>query len=257
MVRESLHYLNLELDGDQDGLSLTFQESSVRTTRWRLVQDLLKRAKEQRRLRQVLDSSDQGRSYHAISLHPASSHWIPTGSYISFAEYKFAPRAWLNLLPVGTVARRLKRTSNATCRKCQYPVESLGHVLNACTPNTGLMRQRHNAVLQRVVKALSKEGKDVFVEQDISPDKLRPDIVVKDRVSCSMVVDDLTMIDKPKDPAIFVSLSQVRHCYKEVENKFWTGPRNKKKRSPSRAPMTPLPDEELPPASPDAPPEQE
>jgi hypothetical protein len=160
---------------------------------WRPMADMLKKAKEARRLHQVLGSSDQGRSFHCISLHPSSSHWIPTGSYVSFAEYKFALRARLNLLPVGTVAKRLRKVQNATCRKCRVQQESLGHVLNHCLPNAGLMRERHNTILSRVVRAIRKDGKDVFVEQSISPDALKPDIVVRDQATKATTVVDVTV----------------------------------------------------------------
>ena len=53
------------------------------------------------------------------------------------------------------------------------------------------MRERHNSVLQRVVRALSKEGKDMFVEQSFSPTNLRPDIVVHDRTTKEAVVVDV------------------------------------------------------------------
>ncbi len=55
-------------------------------------------------------------------------------------------RARLNLLPV----------KDTTYSKCHSQPESFGHVLNACTPSTGLMRECHNAILQHLVKAVNK-----------------------------------------------------------------------------------------------------
>ena len=193
MVRKSLQYLQLELSYEDDIFSLTHHETTVSTLRWPPVSNLMRRIKEEKTLRKVLDSSDQGRSYHLISLHPSSSHWIPTGNYISFAEYKFALRARLNLLPVGTVAKRMKRVTDATCKRCHAQPESLGHVLNACTPNCGLMRERHNAILQRLVKAIHKEGKNLYVEQAISPDSLRPDILLHNPTTGEAVVADVSV----------------------------------------------------------------
>ena len=46
--------------------------------------------------------------------------------------------------------------------------ESLGHVLNTCTTNCGLMRERHNTLLQRLVRAIPKEGNNLYAEQTIS-----------------------------------------------------------------------------------------
>lgn len=69
--------------------------------------------------------------------------------------------------------------------------ETLGHVLNACTPNAGLMRERHGKILDRLVKAIPKDGVDVFVEQSISPDDLRPDIILHDKSSGKAVICDV------------------------------------------------------------------
>ena len=192
-LRKSLHCFNIELEYVDGDFLIECNGSCSKTPRWSSIANLLKRAKENRRLNQVLASSDQGRSFFCVSRHPSSSHWIPTGSYISFAEYKFALRARLNLLPVGTVARRLRKTQDATCRKCRSQPESLGHVLSACTPNAGLMRKRHNTILGRVVRAIRKDDMDVFVEQAISPDALKPDIVVRDQVTRETTVVDVTV----------------------------------------------------------------
>lgn len=53
--------------------------------------------------------------------------------------------------------------------------------------------RRHNAILQCLVTAIPKEGQDVFVEQSISPDNLRPDIVLRDQATGNAVVVDVTI----------------------------------------------------------------
>ena len=125
----------------------------------------------------------------------ASNHWLPTGCYMSFAAYWFTIKARLNLLPVKTVLRRTGRgNGNTLCLRCRSQLESLGHVLNACTPSAGLMRARHNAILQRLVKAIPKEDKDQFMEQAFSPDNLRPDIVLRNQATGNSVVVDITVL---------------------------------------------------------------
>ncbi len=86
---------------------------------------------------------------------------------------------------------------DTTCPKCHSQPESLGHVLNACTPNVGLMRERHNKILRRLVKATPKEGRDVFVEQSFSPDNLRPDLVVRDSTTGRTTIVDVTVALTP------------------------------------------------------------
>ena len=67
-----------------------------------------------------------------------------------------------------TVAKRASHPEiDVTCPKCHQPPETLGYILNACTPNAGLMRERHNTILQRLVKAVPQEAGDKFVEQKI------------------------------------------------------------------------------------------
>ena len=77
----------------------------------------------------------------------------------------------------------LRRISNDCCRTCRSAHETLGHILNACTPNAGLVRTRHNMVLHRLVRAIRPENKHIFVEQAISPDAVRPDLVVVDETT--------------------------------------------------------------------------
>ena len=54
------------------------------------------------------------------------------------------------------------------------------------------MRERHNAILKRIVKAIPEDMGDKFVEQKIrdSPGDLRPDLVVlNDNVSVAVILD--------------------------------------------------------------------
>ncbi len=48
-------------------------------------------------------------------------------------------------------------------------------------------------MLQRLEQDIPKDGINVFVEQDISPDHLRPDIVLHDRATNRAVVVDVTV----------------------------------------------------------------
>ena len=41
---------------------------------------------------------------------------------------------------------------------------------------------------------------------------------------------EVSLIDHPQEPPIFVSLNRVRRCYEEMEDHSWTGPRKKRKR---------------------------
>ena len=194
MVRKSLKFFCVTIDhGDSDTYHLTSESWSAQAGKWKAVAAMLKGAKEQRHLKFLLECTDQGRSFHLIHQDQYSNHWIPGGRYTSFAAYRFAIKARLNLLPVKTVVRRAGKSVDTTCSKCKTQPESLGHVLNAYTPNAGLMRDRHNTILERLVEAIPKDGLEVYVEQAISPDNLRPDILLHNPSTGSTVVADVTI----------------------------------------------------------------
>ncbi len=229
MVRKALKFLDVTIEtGAEDTYHLIFGSYSAKAGKWEEVAAVLKRAREQRRLKLVLESKDQGRSFHLISKDQSSNHWIAGGRYTSFAAYRFAIKARLNLLPVKTVVRRTGKNISTTCPRCKSQPESLGHVLNACQPNTGLMRARHNVILERLVKAIPKEGRDVYVEQSISSDNLRPDIVVHDRSSGEAVVVDVSCPYESAPDAFSKSRSKKEQKYAGLKTWMLAQPQYKK-----------------------------
>ena len=93
-------------------------------------------------------ASDQGRAMSCVAAHTASNHWITTGNYTSFGDYRFALKARLNLLPTRTVRQRAGEwIADVSCPKCNEEQETLAHVLNHCSSHVGLLRQRHNNTL--------------------------------------------------------------------------------------------------------------
>ena len=99
--------------------------------------------------------ADQGRTFDSISQHPDSTFFTYTGAFLSFPQYRFIHRARLNHLPVCTVQARSHRPTPSTqCRTCGRVPETLAHVLNHCHFNLGMARERHNAILERIVRAV-------------------------------------------------------------------------------------------------------
>ena len=137
-LRKDLQFLQASLVLDGTRVSVTIGECNIGCQQKKL-RNALKAQCELKHLDSLLAAEDQGRAFHATSLDPASSSWIPTGQYMSFADYRFALRARLNLLPTKSVAKRARRLDNDICPKCTSAPETLAHVLNACTPNAGLM----------------------------------------------------------------------------------------------------------------------
>ena len=54
-------------------------------------------------------STDQGRAFDSLSLHPDSSYFTYTGAFLSFYQYRFVHKARLYLLPVRTVQARCRK----------------------------------------------------------------------------------------------------------------------------------------------------
>ena len=115
----------------------------------------LKEAMHLRHLTGLRRSTDQGRAFDSLSLHPDSTFITYRGAFLTFHQYRFAHKARLNLLPVRTVqARCRQQVPSQRCRLCGSVPETLAHIINHCHRNLGLVRERHNAILDRIVRAV-------------------------------------------------------------------------------------------------------
>ena len=61
-------------------------------------------------------------------------------------------------------------------------------------------------------------------------------------VSLTPTNAEVVLVDRPREPSIFVALSRVRRCY-EMSNASWTGHRRKRKRRKTRSPASVSPPE--------------
>ncbi|KAL5509841.1 hypothetical protein EMCRGX_G005278 [Ephydatia muelleri] len=142
-------------------------------------------------------AKDQGRAVQCVSAHESSNHWIRGGKYTSFAEYRFALKACLNLLlPTRTVRKRGGEAINDTsCQRCHEEQETLAHVLNHCPPNVGLVRARHNRILHRLANAIPRSKGVQLLEQTVPGDgmALKPDLVILNKDTSEAFVIDVTI----------------------------------------------------------------
>ena len=141
-------------------------------------------------------AKDQGRATGYLALHPASNHWIRGGKYTSFSEYRFALKARLNLLPTRTVRKRSGETIvDVSCPKCHLEQETLAHVLNHCPPHVGLVRSRHNKILNRLANAVPPTKGIKILEQVVPGDTraLRPDMVILNEAKSEAFIVDVTV----------------------------------------------------------------
>ena len=141
----------------------------------------LREAFRERHLRDLKENTDQGRAFDSISLHPDSTFFTYTGAFLSFPQYRFIHRARVNLLPVRTVQARCRKVVPSTqCRICGRVPETLAHIINHCHHNLGMVRERHNAILERIVRAVPEHMGRKMKEQPLpgTTGNNRPDLTI-------------------------------------------------------------------------------
>ena len=145
----------------------------------------------------TLESQGPRCTFSSVTSHPANNYWIKSDHYASFSDYRFVHKARLNFLPVRTVQKRINAASctTTTCRTCHSMPETLGHVLNHCLPSMGLNRQRHNEILQRLIKAIPDSLGNKFVEQEVpgDPEKNKPDLEIISPDNQKATIVDVTV----------------------------------------------------------------
>ena len=122
-------------------------------------------------------------------LLPPCSHHTPVKVFLIF------PLCPTKSSPNKISAKKVGRIDDDRCPKCLSAPETLAHVLNACTTNTGLMRTRHNEILQRLMKAVPNAAGDVFVEQKVpdSPGDLHPNLIAINHSANVATIVDVTL----------------------------------------------------------------
>ena len=193
-VRSSLAHCGAEILTNNEAISC-----GGKTIRWNKrhqIPSLLRSSLQSRYLQRWMAAADQGRAVSCTSQHPASNHWLTTGKYTSFGEYRFALKARLNLLPTKTVRKRAgENIPDLSCPRCRTEQETLAHVLNHCPNHVGLLRHRHNNILKWLANAVPQWKGQQFKEQVVpgDPQGLKPDLVVLNDVTKEAYVVDVTM----------------------------------------------------------------
>eukprot|EP00731_Ephydatia_muelleri_P034312 Em0054g35a len=124
---------------------------------------------------QLLKEGIAVRRLSAMTGHPDQ------GAFLTFPQYRFVHKARLDLLPVRTVQARCRKAIPSTlCRVCGRFQETLAHVLNHCHPSMGLIRDRHNAILDRIIRAVPDSLGAKYKEQPLpgTSGNNRPDLTV-------------------------------------------------------------------------------
>ena len=146
--------------------------------------------------RQLLSKPDQGKTFQVLSHEPATNHFTKTGKYTRFADWRFIFRARLNVVPLNGARNRFVPGHNdKKCRRCGFNNETLPHVLCHCPPRFPAITRRHNAILDRLVKAYKPPATTtVHINKTIPGlnDNIRPDIVAIDETNKRATIIDVT-----------------------------------------------------------------
>ncbi|KAL5509978.1 hypothetical protein EMCRGX_G005435 [Ephydatia muelleri] len=193
-VRASLQFTHAFIRLRDGSASLAVNETTLTWDTRKKANTLLKTPTQQRHLLILQQSPDQGRAAFSTSLCDSSNFFINSGAFLPFPQYRFVLKARLNLLLTRTVqARSGSAFSDTRCRNCHQHPETLAHLVNHCHHNLGMVRERHNTVLERVIRAIPPSLVDKYKEQPLpnTTGANRPDLTIISSDQRSVILLDV------------------------------------------------------------------
>lgn len=159
----------------------------------RHLQGLLRKAVRSAHLHRLIAKPDQGKVLEVTSRWSTSNHMLRSGKFTRFADWRFIHRARLDCVPLN--ATRRFGEGDKRCRRCGYSEETLPHVINHCPPHLVAITHRHDAVLQRLVRAVPDAlgSKQVNRKLPGTDSNMRPDLLVTNEASREAFIVDVTI----------------------------------------------------------------
>lgn len=151
----------------------------------------LRKAVRQRHTNNFLAAPHQGRVASCLAQDSTVDIARTIGCYssLSHRDWKYVHQARLDILPLKGYS--WSSLADKSCRRCGKDNENGFHVLNNCERGLTLATQRHDAVLDLLVRLLRKKGLDVRVNRAPLGQRLRPDVEFV--LSGSRVLIDVTI----------------------------------------------------------------
>ncbi|KAL1476202.1 hypothetical protein MTO96_018718 [Rhipicephalus appendiculatus] len=162
---------------EDGGASITCGEDTLTPKNRRKVIRKLRYGLMRARDRSLHEKPNQGKAMECVAADPSSSHFMRSGKFTRFCDWRFIHRARLNLLPVNG-AQPWTTNTDKRCRVCGYAVESLPHVLGHCMRHSVAYTGRHNRIVERVKQAASKKFTVTHENRPVGDTNLRPDLVL-------------------------------------------------------------------------------
>ncbi|XP_075530124.1 uncharacterized protein LOC142563455 [Dermacentor variabilis] len=159
------------------GVRITCGDKTLTFSHRRKVIRTLRAIQSAARDNSLHDKPNQGKVMQCVAADPAGSHFMHTGSFTRFADWRFIHKARLNLLPLNG-ARPWLTGRDQRCRVCGYAKESLPHVLCHCMASSALYTARHNDIVTRLRTASRNRFAIMSENRPVGSTNLRPDIVL-------------------------------------------------------------------------------
>ncbi|KAH1001413.1 hypothetical protein HUJ04_005439 [Dendroctonus ponderosae] len=170
---------------------------------------------------QLLAKPDQGKVYQVTSGATAPNHFMRSGDFTRFAEWRFVHRARLDCVPLN--GARKHGNGDKRCRRCGHASETLPHVLNHCKPHFAAMTRRHDAVLNRLTKAFKPPGDTVVKVNRTVPcfnDGLRPDLLITNNNTKTMTRVDVAIAFENQYKAFEATRAEKLRKYQHIADDF-------------------------------------
>ncbi|XP_075749299.1 uncharacterized protein LOC142814424 [Rhipicephalus microplus] len=151
-ARKSFRRLSVAWELLDQSARITCGEATVSARNRNKLIKILRAILNQDRDRSLQEKPSQGKAMACVAVDPASFHFMRSGRYTRFKEWRFIHRAWLNLLLLNGT-RTWVPAADKRCRRCGYGEETLPHVLYHCMRQSRAMTECHNAIVARLKKA--------------------------------------------------------------------------------------------------------
>ncbi|XP_065311918.1 uncharacterized protein [Dermacentor albipictus] len=175
-TRKASRRLDVLWQLDPDGVRITCGDKTLTFHRRKVIWTL--RAIQSATRDDALQSNpNQRKVMQCVAADPASSHFVHTGSFTRFADWRFIHKARLNLLPLNGASAWITGRDQR-CRVCGYDTESLPHVLCHCMARSAMYTARHNNIIARLRTASRNRFAIASENRPVGTTNLRPDLVL-------------------------------------------------------------------------------
>ncbi|XP_075556691.1 uncharacterized protein LOC142588757 [Dermacentor variabilis] len=157
------------------GLNFMMRCGTLGKDHWTVIRTL--RALQSAARDAVLRSKpNQGEVPQCMAADPTSSHFMHSGSFPRFADWRFIHKARLNLRPLNGACPWMTGRDQR-CRACGYEKEALPHVLCHCMTPT-MYTARHNSIAALLRTASRNRFTIIYENRPVGNTNLRPDLVM-------------------------------------------------------------------------------